>query len=35
MEMNAKLYDIKGNEKGTVRLNDAVFKIKPNKSASI
>ncbi len=33
IEMNAKLYDVKGNEKGTVRLNDAVFKIKPNKSA--
>lgn len=31
--MNTKLYDIKGKEKGTVRLNDAVFKIKPNKSA--
>ena len=31
--MNTKLYDIKGKEKGTVRLNDAVFKINPNKSA--
>jgi large subunit ribosomal protein L4 len=31
--MNAKLYDAKGNEKGTVKLNDAVFKITPNKAA--
>jgi large subunit ribosomal protein L4 len=31
--MNTKLYDAKGNEKGTVKLNDAVFKITPNKSA--
>jgi len=31
--MNAKLYDVKGKEKGTVKLNDAVFKIVPNKSA--
>jgi len=31
--MNEKLYDAKGNEKGTVKLNDAVFKITPNKSA--
>ena len=31
--MNTKLYDIKGKEKGTVSLNDAVFKIIPNKSA--
>ena len=31
--MNTKLYDIKGKEKGTVKLNDAVFKINPNKSA--
>jgi large subunit ribosomal protein L4 len=31
--MNTKLYDIKGKEKGTVKLNDAVFKIDPNKSA--
>ena len=31
--MNVKLYDIKGNEKGTVELSDTVFKITPNKSA--
>jgi large subunit ribosomal protein L4 len=31
--MNTKLYDIKGKEKGTVKLNDTVFKIDPNKSA--
>jgi large subunit ribosomal protein L4 len=31
--MNAKLYDTAGKEKGTVKLNDAVFKIAPNKSA--
>jgi large subunit ribosomal protein L4 len=31
--MNVKLYDTKGNEKGTVELNDTVFKIIPNKSA--
>lgn len=33
VEMNTELYDIKGKEKGTVRLHDAVFKIRPNKSA--
>ena len=31
--MNVKLYDIRGKEKGTVELNDAVFKITPSKSA--
>lgn len=31
--MNVKVYDIQGNEKGTAKLSDSVFKIKPNKSA--
>ncbi len=31
--MNIKVYDIEGKEKGTVKLNDTVFNIKPNRSA--
>lgn len=30
--MNVKVYDIHGNEKGQIELNDSVFSIKPNKS---
>lgn len=31
--MDVKVFDIKGNEKGTIELSDRVFNIKPNKSA--
>jgi large subunit ribosomal protein L4 len=31
--MDAKLYDVEGEEKGTAHLSDEVFNIKPNKNA--
>lgn len=31
-KMNVKVYDVQGNEKGEIELNDSVFNIKPNKS---
>jgi large subunit ribosomal protein L4 len=31
--MDAKLYDVEGQEKGTAHLSDEVFNIKPNKNA--
>ena len=30
--MNIKVYTVEGKEKGTIELDDRVFKIKPNKS---
>ena len=30
--MKAQIYDIQGNEKGSIELSDSVFNIKPNKS---
>jgi large subunit ribosomal protein L4 len=31
--MKAQIYDIQGNEKGSIELNDSVFNIKPNRNA--
>jgi large subunit ribosomal protein L4 len=31
--MNVTIYDTKGNKKGTIKLNEKVFNIEPNKSA--